>query len=365
MNKPHFLSFNFSKIKTIHLQLILFFIFSNQFVFAQSKHFTSSIGQYSKSYWNTSTTHEFGANNSISVNFALLLDISNEYTECPELEIEPIYLGYRVYTDLSQYNFISLPNIMLPFAGNLILAGGAPYSSNQLNNGIPFTGAYDNIISTPVLDQLDLYDISPGYNTYVSEVSLNLTFPFSCNYNVFTQYGSVHYGSRNYIELKLFKKVNKNSYVLHDLANIEIIETPHCPYQQYSSFTVMDQANMWANGGDHLRDWIAYDYICGSLRTQEEPGTKNNSSYIDATLSPNPVSDQATIRFDLAADDLVFTQIMDINGKIVKTILTNKRFSTGPNELSFDSSELSSGIYFCKIQAQDASQISTIKFVKL
>jgi len=84
------------------------------------------------------------------------------------------------------------------------------------------------------------------------------------------------------------------------------------------------------------------------------------TSNIDVKITPNPVSDVATIRFNMANKSNIGFQIYDLQGKLVKTInLSNQ--PAGTNELSIDASALGAGTYLIRMTA--GTQQSSSKFV--
>ncbi len=61
---------------------------------------------------------------------------------------------------------------------------------------------------------------------------------------------------------------------------------------------------------------------------------------------PNPVKEQANIYINAKKADNISLSIVDLNGRLVKTIANNKRILTGEQLIQFNVSELSAGNYF-------------------
>lgn len=76
----------------------------------------------------------------------------------------------------------------------------------------------------------------------------------------------------------------------------------------------------------------------------------------DVTNYPNPFNPATSINFSLAQDDNVKISIFDLKGKYVET-LTNENYALGNHSILWDASQLSSGIYFYKIETS-TSQIT-------
>lgn len=65
---------------------------------------------------------------------------------------------------------------------------------------------------------------------------------------------------------------------------------------------------------------------------------------------PNPFNPETSIRFSLPENSFVSLKVYDVNGKLVKT-LVNGLTASGSHEVSFNASELSSGVYFYTLKA--------------
>ncbi|MDQ3019998.1 MAG: T9SS type A sorting domain-containing protein [Bacteroidota bacterium] len=84
-------------------------------------------------------------------------------------------------------------------------------------------------------------------------------------------------------------------------------------------------------------------------------GINNISHYIpkDFSLSqnyPNPFNPETVISYQLAVNSFVTLKVYDVIGKEVITLVNEKK-SAGKYSVEFDGSNLSSGIYFYKIES--------------
>ena len=77
---------------------------------------------------------------------------------------------------------------------------------------------------------------------------------------------------------------------------------------------------------------------------------------------PNPFNPSTTIKFQVPSSGIVSLKVYDVLGKEVAT-LVNEEKPAGSYEINFNASQLSSGIYFYKIQA--GSFIQTKKMILL
>ncbi|RPH94271.1 T9SS C-terminal target domain-containing protein [candidate division KSB1 bacterium] len=73
------------------------------------------------------------------------------------------------------------------------------------------------------------------------------------------------------------------------------------------------------------------------------------SSY-NLSAFPNPFNATAKIQFTLPREENAVIEVFNIQGRLVST-LVNNRFPAGAHSVSFNGSNLSSGIYLCRMQA--------------
>jgi len=78
---------------------------------------------------------------------------------------------------------------------------------------------------------------------------------------------------------------------------------------------------------------------------------------------PNPASGMLSIRYQLIEKETVSIKLYDLYGKLVK-IIVNGTQEAGTFTLQFDSSNLSDGIYYCRIEAGSMRDVTKITIVK-
>ncbi len=79
---------------------------------------------------------------------------------------------------------------------------------------------------------------------------------------------------------------------------------------------------------------------------------------------PNPFNPSTEIAFDLPTASSVTLKIYNILGQEVLTLLNNESVGAGSHAYRFDASNLSSGIYFYKIQAGSFDAVRKMMLVK-
>ncbi len=78
---------------------------------------------------------------------------------------------------------------------------------------------------------------------------------------------------------------------------------------------------------------------------------------------PNPFNPTTQIRFDIAKAGLVNMSVYDITGRKISDIL-NENLSAGKHRIDFNASNLSSGVYFYRIETPDFTSIKKMILVK-
>jgi len=106
---------------------------------------------------------------------------------------------------------------------------------------------------------------------------------------------------------------------------------------------------------------IYVDY--GRGRNPESNITLKPSSYSLMQNYPNPFNPATTIRYSLPNDGLVQIKVYDISGKEVMS-LVNENKTAGNYEVKFNGANLSSGIYFYRINAGEFVQTKRMVLVK-
>lgn len=78
---------------------------------------------------------------------------------------------------------------------------------------------------------------------------------------------------------------------------------------------------------------------------------------------PNPFNPVTKIKYEIPEYSKVCITVYDINGRIVKELINNKK-RAGVHEVTFDGAGLTSGLYFYRIQAGDFVQTKRMLLIK-
>lgn len=139
-----------------------------------------------------------------------------------------------------------------------------------------------------------------------------------------------------------------------------------------------DQSNIWGKPVGVTSDSIGNLYVSSDwinnliLRVEyngEQTGVKDESSaHLQLSTSleqnyPNPFNPVTSIEYQVPRYEMVMLKVYDVLGNEVAT-LVNERKAPGKYEIQFDGSNLSSGVYFYKLQTESGF-IGIRKFVLL
>jgi hypothetical protein len=106
-----------------------------------------------------------------------------------------------------------------------------------------------------------------------------------------------------------------------------------------------------------------------SIDTAENPlGINNNNNSLPTSYSlaqnyPNPFNPSTQITYDIPKDGLVNIAVYDVLGREVST-LVNKFEKTGRYSVTFDASNINSGVYFYKISAGGFTETKKMILIK-
>ena len=78
---------------------------------------------------------------------------------------------------------------------------------------------------------------------------------------------------------------------------------------------------------------------------------------------PNPYNAQTTISYSIPNNSLVQIQIFDVLGREILTLL-NEEKAAGNYKINFNASNLTSGVYFYRLQAGDFVQTRKMILLK-
>ncbi len=111
-------------------------------------------------------------------------------------------------------------------------------------------------------------------------------------------------------------------------------------------------------------NWYSSDYSAAAYRPKltitYTPGsgvTPNSDPHSSISLShqshPNPFNPTTTISFDLPVTSEVKLNIFDIHGRDVGAGFKSAQYNPGTHQITFDGSDLASGIYIYRLTAND------------
>lgn len=130
-----------------------------------------------------------------------------------------------------------------------------------------------------------------------------------------------------------------------------------------SSSTAVSPTHVYVANGNYTVMLIASNGSCSDTTTINVTvavGIDEISNIAGVNLFPNPTNDIATVNITLSESAKVSVNIIDITSKLVNTIY-NGQMSSGSNNITIETKELPSGIYFTTINSGKYSK--TLKLI--
>jgi hypothetical protein len=90
-------------------------------------------------------------------------------------------------------------------------------------------------------------------------------------------------------------------------------------------------------------------------------GSLSEEEAVSAVVYPNPTVGETAVRYNLMNNTDVTIEVRDMTGKTIQTV-TKLNQASGMNELTFDTTDFASGVYYVTINTDNGS--TTKKFIK-
>jgi len=121
-------------------------------------------------------------------------------------------------------------------------------------------------------------------------------------------------------------------------------------------------------GADRTQFMYKFDVIKTDKLGNVTVSIKNNNITLPSDFElyqnyPNPFNPSTTISFSLKKSSFVKLKVFDITGKEIK-VLINERKQAGSYEMTFDATNLPSGVYFYQIEVDDFNEVKKMVLLK-
>jgi photosystem II stability/assembly factor-like uncharacterized protein len=130
------------------------------------------------------------------------------------------------------------------------------------------------------------------------------------------------------------------------------------PLYSFASYKKDNKIHIWL-AGDGMTILYTEEFVTDVNETFKE----SNLSYFLSQNYPNPFNPSTNIGFRIAEFGFVILKIYNVLGKEVATLI-NEEKQPGVYEVEFDASQLSSGIYFYKLQTENYSSTKKMIYLK-
>ncbi len=300
------------------------------------------------------------------------------------------------------YNIISIPGSEMELNDMYFLNSSTGWASSRdgsvmksTNGGVNFTAYY----TSPLFRKSSVSFVGPLYGWTAGDSGrIAYTINGGINWTVLNSLSASHFKSIYFVDLNtgyvcgnnglIFKSTNGganwtglNSGVTANLNSVyfisadtgwaagtnTVIKTTNGGLNwisQYSSTASLNSIRFfnshtgWSCGGNKMLFTNSGGLVYVKEISSLTPGTfKLYNNY------PNPFNPSTVISFDVPLESTVQLKVYDILGREVVTLL-NKPLKPGKYEILFNASNLSSGVYFCKLIAESYSSSIQLLLLK-
>jgi hypothetical protein len=129
-----------------------------------------------------------------------------------------------------------------------------------------------------------------------------------------------------------------------------------------SGFTQPGTMHICATGHDCC-PWQGTAVIVPTTQSADMESIGNDLSTKGIWVSPNPFNPTTAIRYELPTASYLSLQVYDVVGRLVVTLVEGWR-DAGADEVSFDGSKLSSGLYFVQLKSGDNTGVEKMMLLK-
>jgi hypothetical protein len=137
------------------------------------------------------------------------------------------------------------------------------------------------------------------------------------------------------------------------------IDVPVSPLDELFDF----RWRVWATDGvDTIEAWNEEGYFQMDITLSSDEVTLTPQQFA-LSAYPNPFNPTTTISYSIDKQQAVTLELFDVQGRLVKT-LVNEIATAGAHTISFDGSNLSSGLYFANLRAGDNSRVTKLVLMK-
>lgn len=132
--------------------------------------------------------------------------------------------------------------------------------------------------------------------------------------------------------------------------------------KQSSSFSGWNFTTIWSIGSTINN---GFPYLGSNIPTSVEKGI---NSFAPKTFSllqnfPNPFNPSTTIRYQLPANCFATLRVYDVLGREIKTLINEKQIA-GDHSVTFNASNLPSGVYFYRLTSPGINQVKKMLVTK-
>ncbi|MDP8237878.1 MAG: T9SS type A sorting domain-containing protein [Candidatus Hatepunaea meridiana] len=130
----------------------------------------------------------------------------------------------------------------------------------------------------------------------------------------------------------------------------------------YQKLELLVDAN-WLNSADYSKRQIEIDKLLYAFGSSDEDQHPIPTKFDIISVHPNPFNSTTRISYSLDSDANITLSLFDLSGREVARLVNNP-MTSGKHSISWDASDLSSGIYMCRLSAGSKVKTTKLALVK-
>lgn len=136
-----------------------------------------------------------------------------------------------------------------------------------------------------------------------------------------------------------------------------------CSEQVQEKISEGEYTSISANENNLIMVYKQSDYIYAAIKDISKQGIIKTEEIPVVKNYPNPFNPATKISFNIPADGFIRLSVFDVRGKLVKELINEYR-SGGNYQIGFNGSNLSSGVYYYRLEVNGKSYVNKMTLLK-
>jgi archaellum component FlaG (FlaF/FlaG flagellin family) len=249
---------------------------------------------------------------------------------------------------------------------------GATYNNSKRRFYVPddggVTSAYDSIYFNTggTVSNMKVYIMMNSHSS--SHTEITLTAPNGTSIQLTPEAVNGDAGFNGCNDLMTIFDQSADTTITYAYQNMLAPFSPKIkPYQSLAAFNGLSRKGWWkikfTDMENFDRAFVHGWGIQTSTLTSNDPVTETPYEFSLKQNYPNPFNPATAINYELKITNYVKLNVYDITGKLVSTLVNNVQ-EAGKHTVTFNASQLASGVYFYKLETEGFTDTKRMLLVK-